>query len=203
MQRSKKMEDPSIEAQRRAARYWNIDGLPELFIGFLWLSVPVYFYGLTHLAKAGPSRTVLIIVWMLAITLGPLAGRFWILPALKRRITWPRTGYVGHAACWKQKSKALWLLLVIVPLACALPFAPSRMAVPLTVALLVVTATGVGWAMRMRRAFVFAGLMAVFGIAITVAGVGMETGLSLLFAVAGVTSLLSGSWTLRHYLRQA
>jgi hypothetical protein len=194
------MEDPSIEAQRRAIRYWNIDGLAELYVGLYWLAVPLFLYAANHLAKASLWYKVLIGGGMLTLMIGPIAGSLWLLPAVKRRVTWPRTGYV---ACRKPKSKPYWLPLLFVPLLVAMPFVPSRMILPLTGLLFAVISTLVGRSMELRRAYVFGYLICAFGIALGLAGVAVDTGMVLIFGTAGAMSMLSGGWTLWRYLEHA
>ena len=115
------MQDPSVEAGRRAARYWNIDGLAELYVGMVWLFVPLFIYG----GRICPSVAVacaLIIGgrwrWMAAI----LGGKR-VISAVKSRVTYPRTGYV---ACAKPKAKAYWLPLPDRSASGVLPFGPGN-----------------------------------------------------------------------------
>jgi hypothetical protein len=37
------LQDSSVEAGRRAARYWNFDGFAELYVGLVWLCTVVIY----------------------------------------------------------------------------------------------------------------------------------------------------------------
>jgi hypothetical protein len=194
------MEDLSIEAQRRAVRYWNVDGLPELYVGLSWLTVPLYLYSENRLPKGSLWHALLIVSGTLAIMILPLAGSLWLLPALKRRITWPRTGYV---AVQKPKSKPYWAPLLFLPLVSALLFVPATTILPLTGLLSGASAAFLGRSASGRCAYVFGGLICALSIALGLAGVAIATGMGLLFGTAGAITVLSGGWTLRRYLKQA
>lgn len=192
------MQDPAETAGRRAARYWNIDGLAELYIGLFWLCIPLYLYAATHLAKSSPWYKVLIIGGMLAMVAGPLASR-WLLSVTKRRLTYPRTGYV---ACEKPRNpRPYWLALLLVTLL-LLPFGPQRLAMPLTGLAFAVIATAVNQRAGLVRVYIFGGFMLCLGVVLGIAGFAVETGLSVMFGAAGAISLLSGGWTLVHYLKR-
>jgi len=146
------------------------------------------------------SFKILIVGGMLALMCGPIAGSFWLLPALKRRVTWPRTGYVAPR---QRESKSYWVPFVLLPLVVALPFVPPPLVLPLTGLLFAAISALMGRAMQLRRAYFLGALLCAFGIALGFARVPVETGMGILFGVAGVVTLFSGGWTLYSYLRQA
>ena len=98
------LQDPSVEAGRRAARYWNIDGFAELYVGLVWLFTPLFIYAASSSAEAVAVAPALIVggtlAWMAAIVCGKR-----VIAAVKSRVTYPRTGYV---ACVKPKAKGYW-----------------------------------------------------------------------------------------------
>ena|SRR5689334_5931410 len=193
------MEDLSLHAQRRAAGYWNIDGLPELYIGFVWLCVPLYTYGTTHVPKTSP--------WFRALVLGGIVGLMgaifasrWLVDAVKSRVTYPRTGYV---ACQKPKSKPYWFALLLAAMLLAVVFGPPLTVLPGTGLVFAAIAGAVASATGSKRIYTFAGLMLLLGIALGLTGADVNTGMSLLFGAAGAFMMLSGGWTLWHYLEHA
>jgi hypothetical protein len=190
------MENLAVDPGRRAARYWNIDGLAELYIGLVWLSAALYLYAEGHLPRSSPWYKPLVLGgtlgWMAAI----FAGQ-WVVGVVKRRVTYPRTGYV---ACAKPKAKPYWLALVLAAILLPLPFAPPWLVMPLTGLAFAVISTGVNRRMGFTRVYVFGGLMLILGSALGIAGLDLNAGLGVMFAAAGAASLLSGGWTLWHYL---
>ncbi len=156
------MTDFLQQARRRALHHWVEDGLPDLYVGMLFL----LFAGLRLLAQwaDGQQRRELAAVGFfgsLALLLtGTLAGRF-VIEALKQRITYPRTGYVAYAPPSRQERRKSWLftLLLALLLLAAVVFKPRaqllfRMAVLHGVLFLV--ALAVYFPLRSPRYFLYA-----------------------------------------------
>ena len=96
------------DAERRAQRYWTIDGLPELLMGLLWI-----LWGAAFLAgEALPRGPVWNIYWTFTPAVLALSGvaAVWAIKRLKARITFPRTGYVE----WREPSRPQRLLTAAV-----------------------------------------------------------------------------------------
>jgi hypothetical protein len=105
---------------KRPIRYQNIDGLGELGIGVLWTG----FALLLSLLRTTPSSSfryayVTVLVCLLALSF----ALFYCRSALKRRLTYPRTGYVKYRntriAGWKIAAGmlagfALWFAFDVV-----------------------------------------------------------------------------------------
>ena len=87
------MHHPDLdEIARRPARYWTIDGLPELMLGVLW----IVSGGAWLLGQQVPARWPWKAYWLIvapALALGGFAANA-LTRALKRRVTFPRSGYV-------------------------------------------------------------------------------------------------------------
>jgi hypothetical protein len=85
---------PLREAERRAWRYWLVDGLPQLLAGFLCILIAVPYLLLYPHSHSRPSLffvAALVIYGLYAIIFFRLRET---LERLKARITYPRTGYV-------------------------------------------------------------------------------------------------------------
>jgi hypothetical protein len=96
------------DAERRAQRYWTIDGLPELLMGTLWI-----VWGAAFLAgEALPRGRAWNFYWMFTPAVLAFSGvaAVWMIKQLKVRITFPRTGYVE----WKEPSRSQRLLTAAV-----------------------------------------------------------------------------------------
>jgi hypothetical protein len=83
--------DPLVNAERAARRYWNVDGLAEVYTGCFFLLVPLLNFIWQHasiaptwLALGGP-----------AVLTCSVAVRRAIIIVIRRRLTYPRTGYVS------------------------------------------------------------------------------------------------------------
>jgi hypothetical protein len=193
------MEDPSVNAGRRAARYWNIDGLAELYVGTTWLSVAMFLFAWGDMEKTSPWYKPLLIggtlLWMAAI----LGGNR-IVSALKRRVTYPRTGYV---ACAKPKAKMWVFPVIIVALVATLPLGPQQLVLPVTGLIGATIAIAVALTTGVKRPYVLGGLFLAMGLSLGAANVELNRGFSLLFGLAGAACILSGVLTLRRYLEQA
>jgi hypothetical protein len=193
------MEDPSINAGRRAARYWNIDGLAELYIGAIWLLVAMFLFIWGVMEKTSPWYKPLLIggtlLWM-----GAILGGQRIVTAIKNRVTYPRTGYV---ACAKPKAKMWVLPLIILALLAMLPFGPQQLVLPATGLVGAAIAIAVALTTGVKRLYILGGLFLVIGVALGAANVELDRGFSLLFGLAGAECILSGGLTLRRYLQQA
>jgi hypothetical protein len=88
------------EIQRRPAKYWNADGLPELVMGLLWMT-----WGAAWLVgEALPRGPIWNMYWTFTPALLALSGMaaIWATKKLKAWITFPRAGYVE----WKEPSGA-------------------------------------------------------------------------------------------------
>jgi peptidoglycan/LPS O-acetylase OafA/YrhL len=87
------------ELARRPARYWTIDGLPELMVGLLWL----VWGGAWLVGETLPHDWRWTAYWLIvppALALSGV-GINWITRRLKERITFPRAGYVQ----WKEPDR--------------------------------------------------------------------------------------------------
>jgi len=80
------------ELQRRPLRYWNVDGIPELIMGLLWVVWGGAFLLGDALPKGGTYRMYWMVVPAVLVLSGVLST--WITKKLKERITFPRAGWV-------------------------------------------------------------------------------------------------------------
>jgi len=171
------------DIEHRARKYWNVDGLPELVMGALWM-----LWGASSLVgEALPRGAVRTLFWSLTPALLAFSGfaAVWAIKRLKARITFPRTGYVA----WNEPSTVQRLTAAAVALVSA--------------ALLVVLIT------KGRKAglepVIAPGIGVLFGLAFLVASVTQRA--PHLLALAGVSLLLtlavgatSFGWDAMHWM---
>jgi len=91
------MERPNLgDLARRPARYWTVDGLPELMLGLLW----IIWGGAWILGQRVPHDWRWAAYWLL-VPPALAAAAFIVnlaIRRLKQRVTFPRTGYVEWRA---------------------------------------------------------------------------------------------------------
>jgi hypothetical protein len=92
------MEYPDLtEMERRSKRYWNVDGIPEMVMGIVWIVWGAGFLVQNAIPKG--SRFSSLESWILPIALvGSGFAASWIIKILKNKYTFPRGGYVKFNA---------------------------------------------------------------------------------------------------------
>ena len=98
------MQPDLADLGSRPRRYWNVDGLPELVMGLLWMTWGAAWLIGESLPR-GSTRGVYWLVAPLALV-GSGWAAAWLIKWLKARITFPRMGYVE----WKEPSRRVHLL---------------------------------------------------------------------------------------------
>ena len=111
---------------KRPVRYQNIDGLNELGIGILWMALPLLeFFNKTAASGSFWHRRTTFFVCVAAFTVALLYGH----KALKKRLTYPRTGYVKYRQTRARVLASLFVAgAVAVAVALTTVFALRRLA---------------------------------------------------------------------------
>jgi hypothetical protein len=102
------------DLMERPKRYDSIDGTGEMVFGMMALG----FTLLGHLQTVLPAHSMwrngfaglLLMYAVLLATIGIMHG---VSKAIKKHITWPRTGYVKYRAGGKAR-KSLWAVMIVV-----------------------------------------------------------------------------------------
>jgi hypothetical protein len=191
--------DPLVAAQRAAERYWNVDGIAEIYVGCLFLLVPVLTFCSEHLPY-GP-------LWFglgfpIALMGGIAIGRP-VIVAIRRRLTYPRTGYV---AIRRRPTDAAGIALTLVALAAIAVLIATKgdwSAGVYAATGLISGVINIHLARSMGLArFYFLGIVSIAaGAALALADPRVPLGMSLLWGVVGVSCVMTGGITLRRYLR--
>jgi hypothetical protein len=203
------MDMPDIDKiMKRTARHLYEDGIGEIFYGVAFLLIGLLAFVEAAVKPPIPSFSA---IGLIVVVLGAyLLGR-WLVPALRRRLVFPRTGFVAH----RQLSvRRRWMALGIAALAgCVLggvgSFAHAIHPawsdwVPLgdglvVGAFLLVIGSGVG----LRRFQVLAGFSGLAGLAALVAGLGEPLASAAYWAAMGLALMVSGALALWAYLHRA
>lgn len=79
-------------------------------------------------------------------------------------------------------------------------FGPRQLVMPLTGLAGAIIAIAVAWQMSAKRFYLQGGIFLALGYALGIAGVDIDTGMSLLYGGAGALLVVSGGLTLGRYL---
>ena len=193
--------------EKRTVQSFYDDGVFEIALGSVFVLMGGYLYVQTALPKGSALAAIMSVAMIGVIFLaGFLVNR--IIRVLKRRITYPRTGYVAFkkqpVSPRKRRRAGLFggfMGLLLVPL---LSLAPSLSALlPIMVSFpLAMIAFKIANKASVARFFVLAAVSAVIGFALTAAGIGGARGIGLAFGLIGGSMILSGSTALIVYLRR-
>src|SRR5712692_8096553 len=83
--------DPLVTAERAARRYWNVDGLAEIYTGCFFLLVPL----LNLLWQSAGIQPLWLALGGVALSVASVAVSRPIIVAIRGRLTYPRTGYAS------------------------------------------------------------------------------------------------------------
>lgn len=167
------------EVQRRSTRYWNVDGLPELMMGLVWM-----LWGGAWLLGQSLPRGVSNVYWMFTPFLLALSGvaSVWATKKLKARITFPRTGYVEWNPPTRQQRLAAAAVAIVTASVLVALISGNR-----TVGLEQVAAPAVGVVLSL--AFVAASVTQKAPHLLTLAAVALVLGLAFRASTSGWDAL--------------
>ncbi len=188
---------------RSTRRYWYQDGFVEIAIGLLFGLVGVGVY-LQQVALGNPTLLIVLVVGLMAFILAGSLIVQWLVPRLKQRITYPRTGYVEYDH--RRDRRARWL-----PIAVALALAILTLTIPDAFAgtgvivglLLCGILSYLAYRSSVWRLVVAAVVAVAVGIASHYLALSDLGGTALVFAVVGASLLIGGSLALIAYLRRS
>lgn len=191
--------------EKRTVQSFYEDGLFEIALGLVLLAVGALLYWQTILPEGSLLNTFLTSGFVLVlVSAGFLINR--IVRFFKRRVTYPRSGYVAFrkkeisprrrtatmivAGVIGASSAALYSLSpaarTLWPAACGLLMALA----------VLIMANKIG----LVRFFILAGVSAVIGLGLAAAGAGRTRGIGFYFALFGLAWLVSGGVALIVYL---
>ncbi len=196
------------DLDRRARRYWYEDGFVEIALGGLLAGLGILL-GLDALATAGALPGVVRIlasVLLVVLVLGGVLASRPAIRASKERVTYPRTGFVAYRHQTRPRRVLAAALVASVGLVSVAVLASPGGTPGRVVGVEALTLSGTlvipAWRFGLGRFYALAAVTAAGGCLAVILAV-PDTGRSaLLYVIAGVALLVSGSWTLRAYLRQ-
>jgi hypothetical protein len=198
------MSNDLERAIQRSRSYWFDDGLAEIAIGLILVSIGLMFLAEAYgIVPAGVSSIGLIVLVFAGWWLAGQGVR-----AAKARITYPRTGYVRYRKP-EGRRKSRWMTAAIgaamgATLATLFTTAPASLS---WIPALNGVAVGamilyMAYSTSLSRFYLLALLSVAIGVSVSVAGVGDILGTGVYFAGIGIAIVLSGVIVLLSYLRQ-
>lgn len=188
---------------RQPVRYWNIDGLPLLGMGALWLLVGAG----TLLMESAQRYWKLSALPLMVLFLGAAFGLNPFLKKIKARITESRTGAirVRKAAAWPARVAACSVSFVVAALFVVLKQGlrgEMDRALPAAAGLVTAGAYMYAWRRYELPTYLLVGLAALLtGLGVSISRVAFPESMGWFFMVFGAASMLGGAHDLRAYLR--
>lgn len=197
--------DQLRDLDHRPQRYWNIDGIPELVMGLVWMLWGAALIVGDALPRGAAAGLYWIVVPAILVLSGFAAN--WVVRRLKQRVTYPRTGYIAYRDPGPRARLATGAVVI---------------AAAATIAAIVVTGRAAGMehsvgpvlGVIISLAFVVASLRQKAPHLLSLAGVALALGIAFgtlkmgwaavnwLFVWLGLAAATMGAWRLRRYLRQ-
>jgi hypothetical protein len=198
------MNDPVREAEGRLQRYWNVDGLHEIAIAVLLALTALWTWAsdLSELPRAWKGAFSSTFPLMLCGGIF-IEGR--VIKAIRRRLTYPRAGFVEFRKPTLTTRLRAGLLGAFVAAAIAASMWVSFVDLSRwAMALIGIGMGGMMWQIGARSSLprfqTLAVLVPVLGIAITFSGWPFEIGIVVFFAAAAAALFVSGCVTLWRFL---
>ncbi|MBE3112001.1 MAG: hypothetical protein IMZ46_16100 [Acidobacteria bacterium] len=194
--------------EKRTVQSFYDDGLTEISLGLIFLLLGGYFFAQAAAPEGSALSSALSVLFVLVIvSSGFLVAR--ILRFLKRRITYPRTGYVAFKK--KELSPKRRVATMIIggiiggSLAALYGLSPSLKTLfpALNGILFAIAVLLFANKVGLIRFYILAAVSAVIGLAVTAAGVGDVKGVSLYYGLFGAAVIISGLASLAIYLRKS
>ena len=188
---------------QKTRQYWTVDGLSEIVLGALFLTLGLYFFAQVYFGQDSLVSN-LMQSGLILVIIGAFLGGKRLTAFLKARITYPRTGYVAYR---KPDRKNKWLSIgfaILVATAGILSFLVGP--VPLDWMPAITGLLGgvfffiIASQLNLLRFYTLSLISLIIGAGLAVAGFGNLLGFSLYYFLLGLVLLLSGSLTLRNYL---
>jgi hypothetical protein len=189
---------------RRPARYWTIDGLPELMLGLLWMT-----WGGAWLAgQRLPHDWRWTAYWLVlppALAAAALALNR-ITRRLKERVTFPRAGYVAWKAPERSAARGIAVAIVVAAIILAAATTAAASAglernVPAVVSV-ILALSFVAISVRQRTPYhlALAGAVIVLAVAVNAIATGWDA-MNWLFVALGALCVVVGGVRLALFVR--
>jgi MFS family permease len=193
--------------EKRAVQSFYDDGLVEIAVGLIFVLLSAYFLSQTIVPRGSSINAILMGLFMIVLVSSNfLGGRF--VRFFKRRITYPRTGYVEfkkkEPSPRRRAAAAIAAGIIGASLAALYGLSSSvRTLIPASYGVLIGIAVFViANRIRLVRFMVLSAVSTMIGVGIAVAGFDEIKGAFLYYLLFGLAVIASGLATLIIYLRR-
>jgi len=191
--------------ENRPRRYWNVDGIPELMMGLVW----ILWGGALLVGEALPRGSAANVYWMVFPAVLVLSGvaSNWAIKKLKERLTYPRTGYIEYREPARHVRLLTGLMVVVTAAALAALIVTGRAAglehtaAPAIGVILSLAFVVASIRQKAPHFLALAGVALALGAAFATLKLGFAA-INWLFVWLGVVATIMGVWRLRRYLQQ-
>lgn len=192
---------------RNTRKYWYVDGLSEIAGGLVIFAAGLTYWLVSTLENTSIKAILLMIAQPAVIIIGSLIVQR-ILPKLKERLTYPRTGYLTFR---KPPRNRRFKRALIVGLIAALVGAlvtmvsnklPDNYLPLLSSVFLLIFSIYIGYQTAVPRFYLIGFLMVLLGVVISFVPFGNGLPYTLFFSGVGIIWIISGVITLIGYLKK-
>jgi hypothetical protein len=193
--------------EKRAVQSFYDDGLVEIAIGLIFVLLSAYFYSQTIVPKGSSLNAILTGLFMLVLVSSNFLGSRFVR-FFKRRITYPRTGYVAFKKKERSPKRraaaaiAAGLIGASVAVLYGLSSSIRTLMPALYGILLGIAVFFVANRIGILRFYLLSVASAIIGVAIAAAGVEETEGVFFYYFFFGASVLISGLTALIVYLRR-
>lgn len=199
-------EETINDYQLRAFRYWVVDDIVELGIGFIFSLVAIINYLQETALESLLSKILNIISVVLVLSAG-FGGRR-IIQRIKVSTTYPRNGYVAYKGGWKNKGDIIiavvvgGLILAYIVFTTVTDTKLANWGPVLSGLLMGILLVQAAYRFIMPRFYILALLSLLIGSVLVVSGLSLALSFPLFWGLNGLILLTSGGVTLWKYLRR-
>jgi len=193
--------------EKRTIQTFYEDGLTEIAMGLVFLIFGGYFVAQAAAPAGSTVEDVLNVLFLLGVvTAGFFVNR--LLRFFKRRITYPRAGYVSfkkkEPSAKRRIAAAVVAMIISASFVVLFRFSPSFRTRCRAINGLLFAVAGFFIANKIGlvRFFVLSAVSAITGVALTAAGLGGFRGLTFFYLIFGGAALISGLFALIVFLRR-
>ncbi len=195
------MENNIDNIVRKTYRYYYDDGLVEIAIGLLFVAVGLILFAWQSIDYS-PLVAIVVVMGLLVVVIGGAYLTNWLVREMKKRITYPRTGYVAYRH--GEPSKGRWFIplaaLALVVVSLFLPDSFTRMSA-IVGAILGAVLIFIGYRVSLPRFYIVGIIALVSGVALSRSDAAEFIAVALTFTIAGGALFLAGGFALISYLR--
>lgn len=192
---------------RNTRKYWYIDGLSEIAGGLIIFSAGLTYWLVSTLENTGIKAILLMVAQPAVIIIGSLIAQR-ILPKIKERLTYPRTGYLTFRKPPRNRrfKRALFIGLIgglvgalVTMISSTLPDSYLPL---LSSVFLLIFSIYIAYQTAVPRFYLVGLLMVLLGAAISFLPFENALPYTLFFCGIGIIWIISGVITLILYLRK-